>query len=129
VALRLERVAQATDEAHRLWDELVEGSGGVRGAAAIFENLGDFEAIVERGSLWLGHDEAPVSLAVLEGGIVKVLYVAKGHRRRGLGRATLAELLRQASPIDAWALPGDRASKSLYESVGWRARLLTMRGD
>jgi hypothetical protein len=30
--------------------------------------------------------------------------------------------------VDAYALPGDRAMKSLYESIGWKARLLTMRG-
>ena len=34
----------------------------------------------------------------------------------------------QSRACGAWALPGDRATKSLYESVGWKARLLTMRG-
>jgi hypothetical protein len=32
-------------------------------------------------------------------------------------------------PVDGLALPGDRATKSLYESFGWKARLLTMRGE
>ena len=129
MALRLEHVTQATHGAQKLWAELVEASHGVRGASAIFDVLGDFDGVIEGGSVWLGHDDEPVSLAVLDQGIVKILYVAKGHRRRGVGRATLAALLSQAAPIDAWALPGDRASKSLYESVGWRARLLTMRGE
>ena len=129
MALRLEHVAQATGEVRTLWNELLDSSDGVRGASAIFEELGDVDDVVERGCLWIGRDVEPVSLAVLEDGIVKILYVTSGHRRCGVGRSTLAELMRQAEPVDAWALPGDRASKSLYESVGWRARLLTMRGD
>ncbi|HSN03228.1 MAG TPA: hypothetical protein VLS91_07065, partial [Acidimicrobiales bacterium] len=86
MALRLEHVAQATGEVRTLWNELVDGSNGVRGASAIFEDLGDIDDVIERGCLWLGRDVEPVSLAVLEGGIVKILYVASGHRRRGLGR-------------------------------------------
>ena len=129
MALHLERVDDASEGARTLWNELIEGSRGLRGAHAILDDLGDVEGLIDRRSLWIGREGEPVSLAVLEQGIVKVLYVARGHRRRGVGRATLAELLVQANPVDAWALPGDRASKSLYESVGWRARLLTMRGD
>ena len=128
MAFRLERLAGATDEARGLWNEVVETSRDLRGASAIFQDLGDFETAIQRGAVWLGHDEEPVSLVILDEGIVKLLYVVTRLRRRGLGRSTLAELVRQAAPIDAWALPGDRASKSLYESVGWRARLLTMRG-
>ena len=129
MALRLERLAQATDGVRTLWNELLEGSRALRGASAILQDVGDLDEIARRGCLWLGTDEGPVSLVVLEGGIVKILYVTPDLRRHGLGRSTLAELSRLAEPVDAWALPGDRASKSLYESVGWRARLLTMRGD
>ncbi|MDE3081826.1 MAG: hypothetical protein KGJ39_00235 [Acidobacteriota bacterium] len=129
MALRLEHVAHATDEVYSLWSELLESARGVRGASAILDDLGDLDQVIGRGSLWLGRDAEPVSLAVLEGGIVKILFVTSSQRRRGVGRSTLAELVRHAEPVDAWALPGDRASKSLYESVGWRARLLTMRGD
>ena len=35
----------------------------------------------------------------------------------------------RVEPLDAFALPGDRATKSLFESLGWKARLLTMRGE
>jgi hypothetical protein len=42
----------------------------------------------------------------------------------------LNELRAMATPpLDAFALPGDRAMKSLYESIGWKARLITMRGE
>ena len=129
MALRVERVVDVTLGVRTLWNEILEGSSDLRGARAILDDLGALEGLIERQSVWIGLDGGPVSLAVIERGIVKILYVAPGHRRRGLGRATLAELIAQASPVDAWALPGDRASKSLYESVGWRARLLTMRGD
>ena len=129
MALRLEHVAHVTHEVQTLWDELFEASHGVRGASAIFDDLGDLAGVVERGCVWLGRDGQPVSLAVVESGIVKILFVTSGHRRQGVARSTLAELVKAVAPLDAWALPGDRASKSLYESVGWRARLLTMRGD
>ncbi len=129
MALRLERVAVATDEVRTLWSELLESSRGVRGASAIHDDVGDLDNVIEHGCLWVGRDDHPVSLAVVDGGIVKILYVTVSQRRRGVGRSTLAALLTQAEANDAWALPGDRASKSLYESVGWRARLLTMRGD
>ncbi|HET9090582.1 MAG TPA: hypothetical protein VFN54_09885 [Acidimicrobiales bacterium] len=129
MALRLDHVAHATHEVHTLWEELLEASRGVRGATAIFDDLGDLVGIIERRSMWLGRDGRPVSLAIVESGIVKILFVTADHRRQGVARSTLAELAKAVAPVDAWALPGDRASKSLYESVGWRARLLTMRGD
>lgn len=66
--------------------------------------------------------------AVLSDGCIKVLVVREPYRRRGVARH-FVELLQDYGARDAWALPGDRATKSLYESVGWKARKLTMRGE
>lgn len=129
MALRLECVETLTPEVASLWNQITEGSANLRGASTVLEGLGDLTSLVARGALWLGSEEVGVSLAVLDDAIVKILFVTPECRRRGVGRATLALLREVASPEDAWALPGDRASKSLYESIGWRARLLTMRGD
>ena len=58
------------------------------------------------------------------------------ERERGLPvidvykRQLLHELVvGENPPKDGYALPGDRGMKSLYESLGWKARLLTMRGE
>lgn len=129
MALRLVSVSTPTLEVETLWREVTEGSRFLRGASTVLEGLGDLSSLCARGALWLGTDEDPVSLAVLEDGVVKILFVTPERRRRGVGRETLLQLREAAYAVDAWALPGDRASKSLYESIGWRARLLTMRGD
>ena len=60
--------------------------------------------------------------------MLAALYVAPARRREGVGsRLARAVLESDGAPSDAWALPGDRATKSLYESLGMKARLLTMR--
>ncbi len=129
MALRLERVTTPTSEVVALWSEVTEGSVSLRGASVVLGGLSNLDALCERGCVWLGSEEVGVSLAVVEERVIKILFVTPERRGRGVGRATLGMLLDEASAVDAWALPGDRASKSLYESIGWRARLLTMRGD
>jgi GNAT superfamily N-acetyltransferase len=58
------------------------------------------------------------------------IYVYQQYRRSKLATALLRKLGEaEFCPIDAWVLPGDRATKSLYESVGWKARRLTMSGE
>jgi RimJ/RimL family protein N-acetyltransferase len=60
-------------------------------------------------------------------------FVDDEMRHRGHGPALAAEALRwldahdEVRHIDALALPGDRAMKSLLEKAGFKARLLTMR--
>lgn len=74
-----------------------------------------------------GHEGCCVAL--VHARCVNALYVAHPLRRKGHGRSLLEALLRlDDPPRDGWALPGDRAMKSLYEEMGWKARLLTMRG-
>jgi len=87
------------------------------------------DAVNDR-SLWTATiDGAPVAVALIENGFVQGIYVAATHRRNGIARHLLAEVAKSGVRlVDAFALPGDRATKSLYESMGWKARLLTMRG-
>ncbi len=75
-------------------------------------------------------DDALVGMALVRGGVLEALYVEPAHRRRGIGRALVHRAVEvHEGTLDAYALPGDRATKSLYESVGWKTRLLTMRGE
>ncbi len=83
-----------------------------------------------QGTVWialLGDDI--VAGALVRDRCVQVIWVEPTQRRHRVATTLLEVLLEgEDPPLDAWALPGDRATKSLYESVGWKARLLTMRG-
>jgi GNAT superfamily N-acetyltransferase len=75
-------------------------------------------------------DGAIVGFALYRDRVVETLYVDRHFRRQGIARSMLGALRELANPpLDAYALPGDRATKSIYESIGWKARLLTMRGE
>jgi len=65
-------------------------------------------------------------------GVVDSCYVEAGARGVGVGTALAGSLLdwfvtRCCVAVDAPALPGDRASKQLFESQGLSARLLVLR--
>jgi len=64
-------------------------------------------------------------------GIVDGCYVEGSARQMGMGRALLDALVATfvasgCRGVDVPALPGDRASKSLLEKAGFKARLVTM---
>jgi hypothetical protein len=62
--------------------------------------------------------------------VVEGVFVDHDQRRRGVATTLLKSLMAgEGPPKDGLALPGDRGMKSLYESLGWKARLLTMRGE
>lgn len=74
--------------------------------------------------------DAPVGFALVGDGVVQMIFVEERYRRRGVARSLLAAVIAsKGEALDAFALPGDRATKSLYESFGWKARLLTMRAE
>ena len=61
--------------------------------------------------------------------LIEAVYVTDGARQLGLGdglvTAAIAECRQSgASEIDAYALPGDRETKNLFERSGLTARLL-----
>ena len=93
-----------------------------------------FDELVSRGAV-----RAATADGVIQGFIaidplarrtVLSIYVAPAWRRRGVATALITSLSHEGlAPVDAWALPGDRAMKSLYEKMGWRARRLTMSAE
>ena len=108
-----------------------------RGGPALLDELQDgasFDELVQKlvasCSLFVDDIDSPKSFSIVLEDKIWALYVTAGLRRNGQGREMLKALLALANPpVDAVALPGDRATKSLYESVGWKARQLTMRGE
>lgn len=64
-------------------------------------------------------------------GLFECCYVEPGARQVGVGTALVADILawfgnRGCHGVDAWALPGDRATKQLLEAAGLSARLLVL---
>jgi GNAT superfamily N-acetyltransferase len=133
--LALEWPAVITPEVLALAQRAAGEIASERGGAALLEALGheegELEAMANRGEIVVvRRDEAVVALAVVRERILCALFVDATARRQGVAREVVRSLLETpGAPRDAWALPGDRAMKSLYESIGWRARLLTMRGE
>ncbi len=108
--------------------------GGLELLTAIRRGRTDEELqddLVAVGGLWLLEDEKRLrGFAICQDRNVEAIYVEPTFRRHGGASTLLAALLAlEEPPLDAFALPGDRATKSLYESIGWKARLLTMRGE
>lgn len=111
---------QASRGSRELWHAII----GESGAKAALDDL------IARGAIWVALDPEIIAFAVVRNRIIEVIFVEESRRREGVATRMLETLgAMENPPIDAWALPGDRATKSLYESVGWKARLLTMRGE
>jgi GNAT superfamily N-acetyltransferase len=129
---------QTTTALKSLWDVATAEAEKKRGGPALLSTIRGETAsrdllkrLIELGCVWSCHDgETIVGIVICRNRVVETLYVDRHHRRQGVARAMLNELGALASPpLDAYALPGDRGTKSLYESIGWKARLLTMRGE
>ncbi|MGB8179493.1 MAG: GNAT family N-acetyltransferase [Acidimicrobiales bacterium] len=125
-----------TPELEALWERAHHDVLAKRGGVAMMATLSEatpFEqllaAVVAASSLWLYHDGQLKGFALCRGQLIEAIYVAHDFRRQKIATAMVRALLDSSTPpVDAYALPGDRAMKSLYESIGWKARLLTMRG-
>lgn len=87
-------------------------------------------------NVWLAtYDEVPFGYlsALLDDGVLRVeaVWVDPGVRELGLGDALLAAAIdsarsQGATTIEAVALPGDRATKNLYERARIKARALIL---
>ena len=112
-------------ESHRGGPELV---ATIRGDLASEDLL---EALVGEGAVWtIGNEEHLAGFAIVRDGVVQGLFVTPNSRRQHVATSLLNALVASVNPPrDGFALPGDRGMKSLYESFGWKARLLTMRGE
>lgn len=115
---------------------LVDQRGGLRWLdenAAVDDRWAD---VCRDSIVWLAHiDEVVVGYIVGDVGddrIARVLdvWVTPGAREVGFGdellRAVIADARRSdATTIEGFSLPGDRATKNLYERAGIVARLIT----
>lgn len=110
---------------HRGGSELLET---IRGTSSSDEFL---VHLIHSEALWILDDEGVLEgFAIYRGELIEALFVVPSARRSGRAKLMLRTLLDlESPPKDAYALPGDRGMKSIYESIGWKARLLTMRGD
>jgi hypothetical protein len=82
-------------------------------------------------ALWtISDDTGLLGFAVVRDEVVEGIFVDQRRRRDHVATSLLRVLTEgENPPKDGYALPGDRGMKSLYESFGWKARLLTMRGE
>ena len=135
--MNVEPVAEVTDGLVVLFSQATNAAMAHRGGPAMWQSIlcdmGPEEflhAAIARNELWIAQmGDNLVGLAVCRNGLIEVVYVQKSSRRQGVGTSLIrAVLMSVREPVDAYALPGDRATKSFYESLGWKARLLTMRG-
>jgi GNAT superfamily N-acetyltransferase len=116
--LALMVVAEKGLRAHRGGTQLLATMQGGRTTDEYLDHL------IDERALWVQ------GFAIHRGELIEALYVVPSARRGGCAKLMLRTLLAlENPPKDAYALPGDRGTKSIYESIGWKARLLTMRGD
>ncbi len=134
--IRVTRSATVSVPLRHAFDEAWRHTSALRGGTALLATIaGDADGdvlsdLVAHDCLWVAHlGDTVRGFAVVRRRVIEGLWVDPNERRHGTARTILAALASLPdAPLDAWALPGDRATKSLYENVGWRARLLTMRG-
>jgi GNAT superfamily N-acetyltransferase len=136
--VQVQRSNGVTDELRELWDHARKRLASHRGGPELYDTIRrgiDDDAllahVVDSGALWtIGDDEGLLGFALVRDEIVEGVFVDHQRRRQRVATTLLHELVAgQNPPKDGYALPGDRGMKSLYESLGWKARLLTMRGE
>jgi GNAT superfamily N-acetyltransferase len=136
--MKVETATEATGELLDLWEHackrLLSHRGGVELYATIRREAPSstlLESLVDGGFVWTITDgETLRGFAVAREHVVEGIFIDHDSRRKKLATTLLAALVNSAAaPKDGFALPGDRGMKSLYESFGWKARLLTMRGE
>jgi hypothetical protein len=136
--VRVLRSSDVSDELRDLWDQarkrLTNHRGGPELYRAISRGVEDdalLEHLVASGVLWtVGDEDGLVGFALVRDEVVEGIFLDHEHRRERVATTLLTALVAgDSAPKDGYALPGDRGMKSLYESFGWKARLLTMRGE
>ncbi len=128
--------AGSTPELHELWQTAWREVSQRRGGVALLETISNgapsdevLLAAIGASAITVFDDGDLKGFALCRSQLIEAVYVAHRARRQRVATTLVTSLLRGAAPpVDAYALPGDRATKSLYESIGWKARLLTMRG-
>jgi GNAT superfamily N-acetyltransferase len=127
-----------TDELRAMWElartRLESHRGGLELYRTIRRDVDDdglLAHVVACGALWTISDEMGLlGFALVRDEVVEGVFVDHRRRRQHVATTLLrAVVAGEGAPKDGYALPGDRGMKSLYESFGWKARLLTMRGE
>ncbi len=135
--MKVTRATRVTPELATLFEHALRDVTSKRGGAALLVTLCGqlpenelLEHLVTTSALWSAVEDGELKgFVVCRGRLVEAIYVAYPYRRQKVATKLVAALLASSEPpVDAYALPGDRGLKSLYESLGWKARLLTMRG-
>ena len=132
------RAGSVSDELRDLWNHALKRLNGHRGGPELYNTIrGDvdddalLQHVVERGALWtIDNEKELLGFALVRDQVVEGVFVRHDERRQRVATTLLKTLVAgENPPKDGFALPGDRGMKSLYESLGWKARLLTMRGE
>lgn len=127
---------QLSDELVALFTHATRLAAHHRGGEAMLESIlanDDPESFlrgaIARNEVWIAQtDQDLMGFALCRNGLIETVYVNKASRRQGIATQLVRAIMQATQqPLDAYALPGDRATKSFYESLGWKARLLTMR--
>ena len=129
--------SEVSDELRALWQHAYKRLISHRGGPELYNTIrrdGDDDLlahVVASGALWtIGDEERLVGFALVRDEVVEAVFVHHDRRRQHVATTLLRALMAgEDPPKDGLALPGDRGMKSLYESLGWKARLLTMRGE
>jgi len=126
--------SSVTPEIQALWNESISEISDSRGGPEFLLQISNGEELssllsmsVSNKELWI--HESSNAVALCREGVILGIYVRPNDRRMGIARSIINDLISACGAVDGYALPGDRATKSLYESIGWKARLLTMRGE
>jgi GNAT superfamily N-acetyltransferase len=136
--MNVQPASQTTDELLALWEHACKRLLSHRGGVALYSSIRRdapsgalLETLVDLGHVWTIDTEGQLlGFAVVREHVVEAIFVDQASRRQRVATTLLEALvLSSAAPQDGFALPGDRGMKSLYESFGWKARLLTMRGE
>jgi GNAT superfamily N-acetyltransferase len=136
--VNVQRSTGVSDELRALWDHALKRLAGHRGGPELYNTIRrdvDDDALLEHvvaiGALWtIGDEGGLLGFALVRDDVVEGVFIQHDRRRQRVATTLLQELVAgESPPRDGYALPGDRGMKSLYESLGWKARLLTMRGE
>lgn len=135
--MNIEPASEVNAELQYLWGEALHRLVAHRGGAPLLATLDKgrsekdlLEHEVAHRTLWVYLDPGLQGFVLYRNQVIEGIYVATQYRRRGVARSLVSTLFELSdAPTDALVLPGDRATKSLFESFGWKARLLTMRGE
>lgn len=128
------RTATADDEVaiRGLLDGRAEGPRGTADLADLVEHAGGSWLVAEVDGAIVG--TARIDLDRHPRPAVLCVAVARAARGLGIGSALVDEFRRQVraaggTTIDAFALPGDRETKNLFERAGLTARLIVATGE